>query len=361
MRKKLRIAVLATNLIPVPPKPSEIPPKWSGAPEKIISLITEGLVKRGHRVVLFAAGNSRTGAKLISVVKRATFLDKKLRAVGERFWVHSAFYDSFLNSLAFQMAKRDLFDVIHSHFFNFSPAVFFAPLVKTPSVCTLHDFIGGTRKKILESFKNAQYYVSISNSQRNPLPDLKYLATIYHGVEIEKIPFSKKEENYLVFAGRIHPDKGAKEAIEVAKMAGKKLLIFGSHDEDEYWRKKIKPHIDNKKIIYMGYLPRGRFYQILKRALAFLFPLQWEEPFGITVVEAMACGVPVLTFDRGSMREIVVDHKTGFIVENLNEMKEKLKYIKEINREDCRNRVKENFTTEIMINNYERVFYQIIK
>jgi len=360
MKRKLKIAVLASNLIPIPPKPREIPPQWSGAPEKIISQITDGLVKRGHKVFLFASGDSRTRAKLISVVKKSTFKNEKLRRVGERFWVHSSFLDSLLMAKAFEMAKRNFFDIIHSHFYNFLPAIFFTPFVKTPSVCTLHDFLGGTRKEILKEYKNSQYYVSISNSQRKPLPDLNYIATIYHGIDLRKIPFGKKAEDFLIFSGRIHPDKGVKEAIEVARMAKKKILIFGSHAENDYWKKEIKPKIDGKWVIYKGYLPEKEYYRFLKKALAFIFPLQWEEPFGITVIEAMAAGTPVITFPRGSMAEIVKNGKTGFLVKTLDEMLEKIKEIGKIKREDCRKWVEENFTVEKMVENYEKVFYKIL-
>lgn len=363
MKKKLKIAVLASNLIPIPPnKPSEIPPQWSGAPEKIISTITEGLVKKGHKVFLFASGDSRTRAKLISVVKKATFKNKKLKRAGERFWVHSAFLDSLLISKAYQMANKRYFDIIHSHFYNFLPAIFFTPFAKIPSVCTLHDFLGGTRRKILEEFKNSQYYVSISHAQRRQIPDLNYIATIYHGIDVKKIPFSEKNEGFLVFVGRIHPDKGTKEAIEIAKKIKKKLLIFGSYNEnDQYWKKEIKPKIDGRNIIYMGYLPQKKFFSILKKAEAFVFPLQWEEPFGIALIEAMACGVPVVAFNRGSISEVVRDQKSGFVVETMEEMIGAIKKIKEIDRRECRKWIEENFTTEKMVNNYEKVFYRLIK
>ena len=360
MKRKLKIAILASNLIPIPPRPKEIPPQWSGAPEKIISQITEGLVKKGHKVFLFASGDSRTNAKLISVVKKATFKDKNLKKFGERFWVHSSFFDLLLMSKAFEMAKKNSFDIIHSHFYNFLPAIFFAPFIKTPVICTLHDFLGGTRKKILKEFKKSVYYVSISRSQRKPLPDLNYVATIYNGVDLKKIPFGKKPKDFLVFVGRIHPDKGVKEAIEVAKRAKKKILIFGSHAENDYWKKEIKPKIDGKKVIYKGYLPEKKYYQFLREALAFVFPLQWQEAFGLSVIEAMAAGTPVITFKRSSMPEIIEDRKTGFLTETIEEMVERIEEVKEIKREDCRNWVKENFTIEKMVENYEKVFYKIL-
>lgn len=357
--RKLKIAVLASNLLPIPPKPKDIPPQWSGAPEKMISLITEGLVKKGHKVTLFAAGNSTTKAKLVSVVKKNTFADQQLRKFGERFWVHSSFYDLLLVSKLYRMAKK--FDIIHYHFYNFLGGIFFSPFVKTPTVCTLHDLLTGTRKKILEEFKNSLYFVSISNSQRKNCPNLNYVRTIYHGIDIKKIPFGNKPKDYLVFFGRIHPDKGVKEAIEIAQKAKKKIIIMGSHGEDDYWKKEIKPKIDNKRVIYKGFLSQKEVFKIVKDALVFLFPLQWEEPFGLAVIEAMACGTPAIVFNRGSMPEIIEQGKTGFIVNSLKEAVEAIEKVDKIKRENCRKWVKEKFSVEKMINEYEKLFYQITK
>lgn len=366
--RRLKIGVLASNLLPIPPKPKDIPPQWSGAPEKIISIITEGLVERGHEVTLFASGNSRTRAKLVNITDKNNFANEELKKFGERFWVHSAFYDLLLCSKAYQMAKEGKLDVIHYHFYNFLGGIFFAPFIKTPTICTLHDFLGGTRKKILENFKNALYYVSISNSQRKPIPDLNYVKTVYHGIDTKKIPFGKKSKDYLVFVGRIHPDKGVKEAIEVAKKIKKRIIILGSHAENEYWQKEIKPEIDNREIIYKGFLPERKMYEILKNALAFLFPLQWEEPFGLVLIESMATGTPVIAFNRGSVPEIVKDGKTGFIVpcfnkkgrKNIEGLIEAVKKIGQIKREDCREWVEKNFSIEKMISDYEKIYYNLL-
>jgi len=353
--KKLRIAVLASNFIRIPPRPKDIPPQCSGAPEMMISLITEGLAKRGHDVTLFASGDSKTKGKLISVTKRATGTDPNIGFTPSKPHVP---YEYLLISKCYQMAKKGYFDIIHSHF-DF-PSAFFAPLVKTPTISTLHSPLLGTRKFILSFFKNTQYYISISNTQRKPLPDLNYAATIYHGLQLKKIPFSKSSENYLVATGRIHPSKGIKEAILVTKKINSKLILMGSHGDDDYWKKEIQPQIDNKQIIYKGFLPQKEMFEIIKKARIYILPLQWEEPFGLTLTESMAAGTPVIAFDRGSAREVIKDGKTGFLVKNIEEMIKAIKKINKIKREDCRKWVEEKFTIERMVSDYEKVFYEIL-
>ena len=353
--KKLRIAVLASNFIRIPPRPKDIPPQCSGAPEMMISLITEGLAKRGHDVTLFASGDSKTKGKLISVTKRATGTDPNIGFTPSKPHVP---YEYLLISKCYQMAKKGYFDIIHSHF-DF-PSAFFAPLVKTPTISTLHSPLLGTRKFILSFFKNTQYYISISNTQRKPLPDLNYAATIYHGLQLKKIPFSKSSENYLVATGRIHPSKGIKEAILVTKKINSKLILMGSHGDDDYWKKEIQPQIDNKQIIYKGFLPQKEMFEIIKKARIYILPLQWEEPFGLTLTESMAAGTPVIAFDRGSAKEVIKDGKTGFLVKNIEEMIKAIKKINKIKREDCRKWVEEKFTIERMVSDYEKIYYQIL-
>jgi len=366
--RKLKIAVLASNFIRIPPRPKDVPPQCSGAPEKMAHLISEGLAKRGHKIWLFASGDSKTSGKLVSVTKKATGTDPKIGFIPGFF--HPKFgqmpssrfhepYEYLLISKCYQMAKEGYFDLIHSHF-DYQTA-FFAPLVKIPTVCTLHSPLTGMRKIILEKIGKTQYYISISNSQRTPLLNLPYLATIYHGVDVEKIPFSKKSENYLVFAGRIHPSKGTKEAILVAKRLKMKLIILGRHGEEVYWEKEIKPQIDGKRIIYKGFLRQKEMYKILSKAKAFLLPLKWEEPFGLTMIEAMAAGTPVIAFDRGSAKEIIKDGQTGFLVKTLEEMIEAVKNVEKIEREKCREYVKEKFTLEKMVENYEKAFFKLLK
>ena len=363
--KKLKIAILSSNFIRIPPRPKDIPPMCSGAPEMIADILANGLVKKGHKVVLFASGDSKTKARLVSVTKKATSKDPEIgfipilydikgKKVGpSRF--HEP-YEILLISKAYQMAKN--FDIIHSHFDTLT--AFFAPLVKTPTVSTLHSPLKGRKKTILSPFKKTQYYISISNAQRNPIPDLNYAATIYHGLDAKKIPFTKIQGDYLIFSGRIHPSKGVEEAISIAKKANSKLVIMGKHGNDKYWREKIKPQINEKQIIYKGFLSQKEMYEIIKKSKALILPLQWEEPFGLTLIEAMACGTPVIVFDRGSAREVVKDKKTGFVVNNINEAVKAVKKIGQIDRKECRRRVEENFTKEKMVDNYEKVYQEII-
>ena len=354
--KKLRIAVLASNFIRIPPRPKDIPPQCSGAPEMICSIITEELIKRGHDVTLFASGDSKTKGKLISVTKKATGTDPKIGFTVSRPHIP---YEYLLISKAYQMARKNYFDIIHSHFDSLT--AFFAPLVKTPTVSTLHSPLSGTRQFILNHFKNTQYYISISNTQRKPLPDLNYAATIYHGLNLKKIPFGKTSEDYLVITGRIHPSKGIKEAIQITKKTGSTLILMGSHGSDNYWEKDIEPQIDGKQIIYKGFLPQKEMFKIIKKAKAYILPLQWEEPFGLTFIEAMACGTPVVTFGRGSAQEVVKNGKTGFVVKNIKEAVEAIKKIGQIDRRECRRHVEENFSIKKMVDEYEKVYYKLAK
>ena len=366
---------MASDFIRVPPRPRDIPPGFSGAPEKIVSIIADKLVEREYNVTLFASGDSETKASLISLQKKATCLDPE---IGEGKHVD---FEYALISKCFQMANKGNFDIIYSNF-DYRSA-FFAPFSKIPVVSILHSPLVGNKKRLLESVSSYQYYVSISNAQRKNFPNLPYIATIYHGVDLNDFDFSEKENGYLAIVGRVHPYKGIEKAATVARKINKKLLIIGSHDEKDYWKNKVKPKIDNKYVVYLGQLPQDKVIFYLKTARAFLFPIQWEEPFGLVMIEAMACGTPVVAFARGSVPEIVVDGKTGFIVNSsdsdkrgnwivkktgLEGFEEAVRKIYEMPeeeyrqmRQNCRKHVEENFTIEKMIDGYEAVYKKVIK
>lgn len=346
--------MLASDFIRVPPRPQDVPPGSSGAPELIISKITEEMVKRGHKVTLFASGNSQTKARLFSLQKKSTGVDPRIG----RF--NHIDFEYALISRCIQMANRGYFDLIHSHFDERS--AFFAPFCQVPIISTLHSPLVNNKKRLLEHFPRTQYYVSISHAQRKNLPQLNYLKTIYHGVELEKIPFSSIHKNYYVFIGRMRLGKAPDKAIELAKKMKKKLFLIGSHDEkDYYWQKKVKPHIDRKKIVYLGHLPQKKVFQVLQYAEAFVFPIQWDEPFGLVMIEAMACGVPVVGFNRGSVPEVVKNGYNGFVVKNEKEALRALKNIQQIKRENCRQWVAKKFTLKRMMDEYEKVYYQVLK
>jgi len=344
--------MVASNVLRIPPLPPEkyVPEGWSGAPELIVHLITEELVKRGHEVTLFASGDSATQAKLESVTKGPTWQTEDHRQ-----------YENTLISKAYVMAKQGHFDILHSHF-DIRTA-YFAPFVDTPTVSTLHSPLQGLTKDILEYFKTSQYYVSISDNQRKDLPDLRYISTVYHGVEIDQIPFSQNKEDYLVFAGRVVPKKGVAEAIEVAKKTNMRLLIFGTPEDPQgaYWQKTVKPQIDQKQIVYKGFVAREKLFQYYGKAKAMLFPINWEEPFGLVAIEAMACGTPVIAFRRGALPEIIEQGVNGFLVNNVEEMSMALARVESIEAARCRKTVEENFTVKKMVDGYEAAYHAILQ
>lgn len=362
--KKLRIAMLASNFIRIPPAPRFLTKGRMGATEHVVHDITEELVKRGNDVTLFASGNSKTSARLVSVTPRGSLCDKN---IGIKHHIH---YEHLLISKAYQMAAKRKFDIIHSHF-DIRTA-HYAPLVSSiPTVSTLHSpLYSYLNRHILKFYKSSQYYVSISDAQRKPFPDLNYIATIYHGVNLSKIKFSKRGGDSLVFVGRLIKEKGVSEAIQVARKTDNRLVLLGkAHgDQLDYWEKKIKPFIHGK-IKNPGFVSRDRVMEYLRNAKALIFPVQWAEPFGLVMIEAMACGTPVIAFRRGSIPEVIVEGKTGFIVNQLNKkgkpnikgLIKAIKNIDKIDRRECRKHVEENFTIEKMIDRYEETYRKVLK
>lgn len=351
---KLRIAMLGGNFIRIPPDPAEkyVPKGASGAPETIVHLVTEELVQRGHHVTLFASGDSKTAAELVSVHDQGTII-----SVGQGLHYE---YEPILISETYKRAAQGHFDIIHTHYETLS--AHFAPLVSTPTVQTLHPPLQGYVKDVLNHYKHTQYYVSISNNQRQGLPDLQYIGTAYNGLDVSSIPFSTSKENYLVHVGRVHEDKGTLEAIQLAKKTGHRLFFFGAIDEkSDYWPKCIQPEVDGQQIVYKGMISRKELFNYVAKAKAFVFPLNWEEPFGLVLIEAMACGAPVIALRRGAVPEVVVDGKTGFIVNSLEEMIAALAKVSTINPSVCRKHVEDNFSIAKMVDSYEQAYYAILE
>ena len=346
MKKKLRIAQVAPLWFPVPPK------KYGGT-ERIISFLTEGLVKKGHKVTLFAPGDSKTKAKLVALIKKGII---SLGATWKEFW-----WDIFNHSVAFQRAKE--FDIIHCHW-NLMGA-FFQRFIKTPVVHTLHNIPSPSnlRWQIIKEYKNDIRAVFISKSEkRNSVVKFKHSWVVYNGINLSDFKFNPKPKNHFIWIARICPAKGTKEAIEIAKKAKIKLLLAGQIQPHyrQYFEKEIKPRLTST-IKYVGELPKEKLSKFYGSAKGCLYPIHWEEPFGLIMTESMACGTPVIVFDKGSAREVVKDGKTGFIVNNIKEAVEAIKRINEIDRKKCREWVEENFTKEKMVDNYEKLYYEILK
>lgn len=335
----MKIAVLA-------PIAWRTPPEKYGPWEQVASNITEGLVAKGYDVTLFATANSITEAKLEWASALPYEEDKENDPK-----VLECLHISHL------MEQADRFDVIHNHF-DFLP-LSYSGLISTPMLTTIHGFSSPKILPVYKKYNASTSYVSISNSDRNE--ELDYLTTIYHGLDPKNFTFKNKKENYLLYFGRIHPHKGAHAAIEIARKTGYILKIAGLIQDEGYFNSKIKPHIDNEKVQYLGNIgPEGRD-KLLGGAKALLHPIFFEEPFGLSVLEAMMCGTPVIAYKRGSMPELIVDGETGFLPDNISEAILAVNALDNINPKSCRDHAVKNFSLETMVNAYIKAYKTVVE
>jgi glycosyltransferase involved in cell wall biosynthesis len=338
----MKIAQVAPLWIPVPPH-------TYGGTELVVSWLCEELVKRGHDVTLFASGDSKTRANLIPIWPKSLWR-AKLRAP------HAVF--SLMYKKLAEMEKD--FDIIHDHCeFYTAP---FSKFFKTPMVSTIHHPM---YEEMIILFKKLPEvnYVAISNAQRRNAPGVNFVKTIHHGLPTEDYDFNPEPEDHLLWLSKLTPEKGIAEAIEIAKKTGEKLIIAGVipkeyHDFFEY---RIQPMIDGKQIQFVGAADFKKKVELFKKAKACLYPIKREEPFGLIVIESMACGTPVIAYKRGAMAEIIKNGKTGFLVNSQKEMIEALKKIKKIKRIDCYRHIKKKFNLEKMVNKYEALYNTILK
>lgn len=322
------------------------PPENYGPWEQVASTITEGLVKKGHEVTLFASGNSITSAKLRSVCKLPYQSD--LSADPK---VLECLHISDL------MENASDFDIIHNHF-DFLPLTY-SRLIKTPIITTIHGFSSPNIIPVYKKYDSSVAYISISNSDRHP--ELTYLDTIYHGVDPAFFTFRKNKDDYLLYFGRIHPEKGLHRAIKIAEKSGFPLKIAGLIQDENYFKTEVEPKIDDEQIQYLGNLGKGDRDLVLGGAKALLHPISFEEPFGLSVLEAMMCGTPVIAFSRGSMPELIINGKTGFLVKNISEAISAVQKLAQINPADCRSHAERNFNMEKMINSYIEAYEKVIE
>ncbi len=347
----MRIALLA------PPYLS-VPPKNYGGTEKIVSLLADGLVERGHDVTLFAAGDSKTRAKLYSTFPKAIGNSGEIK--NKPLLPLLSYIDCF--------KKASEFDIIHNHAQYYS--MFLADLVKTPVVHTIHGSfyeteVSDEKRQVLAKFKNHNF-VSISNNQRQALPTLNFVATVYNGIDTSLFPYVEKPRgDYLLWVGRIVDKKGPLEAIMTAKSLKIPLVIAAAIDpiDKPYYEEAIKPHIDGKFISYIGEINHESANALYGNALCTLFPITWHEPFGLVMVESMICGTPVVAYNMGSVPEIVINGKTGFIVEaesGVPGLEHAVRKIGEIKRGDARLHVMNNFSKEKMVEGYEVAYHRIL-
>ncbi|KPJ57385.1 hypothetical protein AMJ49_02130 [Parcubacteria bacterium DG_74_2] len=341
----MKIAQIAPLWFPIPPK------KYGGT-ERVIHYLTEELVKRKHKVTLFASGNSKTSAKLFSVTKK-NLISRKIP--WQDFWWNNLNY-----SLVFQKAKN--FDIIHSHWTPLG--IYFQKFTKTPVLHTLHNIPpkNDHRWEIFRYFKDSNVVFLSKKEKKNSPIRFKKEYIVYNGIDISQFKFNSKPKDCFVWIGRVCQKKGIKNAILVAKKLGIKLILAGQLQPmyEDYFKREIKPYL-NEKIKYIGELSQKELSLFYGQAKAFIYPIEWEEPFGLCMAEAMACGTPVVAFNRGSVPEVVKDGKTGFVVKNIKEAVKAIKNIDKIKRKDCRLWVEENFTIKKMVDNYEKIYYHLIK
>lgn len=352
-RKKLRIAQVA-------PLWFTIPPKGYGGIERIVSMLTEELTRRGHEVTLFAAPGSVTSAKLISV------FDKSLSEANIP-WSNPIWNLRNL-STAYELAGKGEFDVIHSHLDLW--ALFFQNLTKVPSVHTMHNPLyrtnaDATKDDRLRLFTEEARHTNIAfiseSARKLAMVDLPKSRVIYNGIDLRHFCFNKKGGGHFIWIARMNKHKGVENAIAAAEKLGAKLLLAGRIDptQEEYFEKIIKPHL-NEKIQYVGELKDNELSDFYGDAKALLYPIEWEEPFGLVVAEAMACGTPVIAYRRGSMEELIKDNESGFVIDSdIEKLVEAMKKVDRLDRAAVRKHTEDNFSKERMVDEYEKLYYEL--
>jgi glycosyltransferase involved in cell wall biosynthesis len=338
VRGNKRIAILS-------PVAWRTPPRAYGAWETVASNITEGLVARGWDVTLFATADSVTKARLLSIVEKGYEEDKSQIPA-----VSSALH------IGFAMEHAAEFDLIHNNF-DYLPLTF-TRLIETPMLTTIHGFSSPDILRVYRNYKDT-WYVSISDSDRDS--ELPYLATVYNGIDLSNITFRQNAGDKLVFLGRIHADKGTHLAIDVARAAGRDLLIAGIIQDADYFNNLIKPNLNSSSIQYIGPVGPPARDELFKQAYAVIHLNTIPERFGLVMAEAMAAGVPVIAADLGSCREVIADGVTGFLVNNIAQAVEAVEKVPLIDRKNCRARVERNFTIERMVSEYEKVYEEIFR
>ena len=335
----MKIAMLA-------PIAWRVPPRDYGPWERVVSLLTEGLVARGVDVTLFATADSQTSGRLSAVCPRPYAEDPPLDAkVWECLHIASVF------------EQAGAFDLIHNHF-DFLP-LSYSELVETPVVTTLHGLSSERILPVYQRYNRRGHYVAISEADRHPTLD--YIATVYHGIPLDEFTLRRVPEQYLLFFGRIHPDKGAAEAIEVARRCGRKLLMAGIIQDQAYFDQQVAPHIDGDRVCYLGSVGPAARDALLGGASALLHLINFDEPFGLSMVEAMACGTPVLAYRRGSVPEVVHHGESGWIVDTLDEAVVALQQLAAIDRAGVRAYIAAHFSRERMVDDYLHVYETVLQ
>src|SRR5436190_20092816 len=331
----------------IAPVATTIPPPKSGSVETMTSLLTEGLVARGHDVTLFATGDSKTKASLCAIYPHGYWHD-------ENMWPWELY--EMLN-LAAAVERAADFDIIHYEAAYYPMSLAFARLSPVPIVQTLHHSPSSAEVSLWSRYPEAPF-VAISNEQARLLDGLNIVGTVLHGIDTDGFRFNEKPEDYLLFLGRFTEGKGVLQAIEIARRVGMRMILAAA--EDEYYREHVAPHVDGTRIIYHGEADHPAKVKLYGGARALLYPIQAREPFGLVLAEAMACGTPVAALDRGAVREVVDEGVTGLVFENLEDMVNELPRVFDLDRRRVRDRAVARFGVERMVDEYVAVYRRLV-
>ncbi len=342
--KKLRIAQIS-------PLIESVPPKKYGGTERVVYYLTEGLVERGHEVTLFASGDSSSSARLIAPVTQSLRLGRKIHST---IFMHMMMLSKVYEEMAGQ------FDIIHSHLEYLTLP--YAASSQTPTVLTMHgrldvpDYVD-----ILKQY-NRQPCVSISDAQRTPAAGINWAGTVYHGYPESLFEFNPYPENYFLYLGRFSEEKRPDQAIRLARACKIHLKLAAKIDPADkgYFKSKIEPLLDNPYIEYIGEVDDIRKSELLRNARALLNPIDWPEPFGLVMIEALACGTPVIVRRCGSSPEVIADGVSGFVCDTRQEFIRAIRSIDEISRAACRREFEQRFTLRHMVENYETLYRNVI-
>ena len=334
----------------VSPLYESVPPKMYGGTERVVAYVTDALVAQGHEVTLFASGDSETSATLVPVCENALRLDPSCID-------HMAYH-----ILQIKMVKERAheFDLIHFHtdYLHFP----FSESLTTPCVTTLHGRLNLSELTMIYDTFDEQPVVSISYHQRTPLPQARWVGNVYHGLPKSTLKFGKGDGGYVAFLGRISPEKRVDRAIKIAIANNKKIKIAAKVDkvDQEYFEKEIKHLIDHPLVEFIGEINEKQKSDFLGQAECLLFPIDWPEPFGLAMIEAMACGTPVIAFRNGSVPEVMKDGVSGYIVSDVPEAINALKLIPQLSREAVRREFETNFSAERMAKDYVKIYKKLI-
>ena len=343
----MRIAQLA-------PTYERVPPAAYGGTELVVGLITDELVRRGHEVTLYASGDSETSARLRSVAPRAVRYGDWTEGVR-----HAEYFQLANAQACFIDAAAGAFDIVHNH--AGIEGLVLGATSRTPVLTTNHNPFVPPTQPVWDAYPWA--HNSLSRASAATFPALGAVEPIHHGIDVASFPFGDHPGDDLLVLGRFSPEKGAARAIEAARRSGRRLLLAGKVDtaDQEHFASAIQPHLDGDRIRYVGEADAALKRELLSTARALLFPIEWDEPFGLVMIEALSCGTPVLGLSRASVPEVVENGVTGFVVEDVDGLVRAIDQVDAIDRRTCRRRAEDRFGYSRMVDDYERTFATVIE